>query len=446
MALSAKDKLAAAIIRVVDPGKRSNGQQIGVAPYFGVVLRGLIRREITADQAAIMEALGMTPTLAVSKDAVLWWSPKFVEKTPIDELAGVLVHEAMHIVLKHSDRATSLGIVPDASIETFSKARRWNVAADLAINCDVRKMAPLPKDGCFPEQFGFPEGLTAEAYYRLLQEDEKKQQGSGKGEGKPKPGGAAKGHCGGCTNHPMPGEPVPGTSKSEGRSEAELERIRRATAEAIKEYGSKARGTVPASLERWADEQLAPPKIPWRTKLARLVRGAVAYRSGAVDYTFGRVSRRQSGVGFGTGRPVIPALHAPQPKVACVIDTSGSMSGDALSEALSEVQGVLKAVGANITLCICDAEVHGIKPIATIREARSMLKGGGGTAMEPALAAVEKLKDKPTVCIVVTDGYIDQPPEPSFSVIWTIVGGNANFEMPYGEVVHVDDAAGEKAA
>ena len=450
MALSPRDKLAAGMIRVVDPGKRKDGQSIGIAPYFGVLLRGLIRREFSPEQAAIMEALGMSPTLAVSKDGILWWSAKFVSSITSDELAGVLVHEAMHLALKHADRATALGIKPEPSIEMHSKARRWNVAGDLAINTDVRKFAALPKDGMFPEKFGFAEGLTAEAYYKLLEEQEKKQpqsssgQGSGPGQsgapGKGNPSVTA-GHCGGCAQHPVPGEPDPTGKPGEGRSEAELERMRRATAEAVKDYASKNRGNVPASLERWADEQLKPARIPWRQRLARVIRGAVAYRAGSADLTWGRVSRRQAGVGFGVGRPIVPALHAPQPEVACVIDTSGSMGDEQLTDALSEIQGVLKAVGSNITLCVCDARVHGIKPIANIGQARSMLTGGGGTAMEPALKAVGELKNKITVCVVVTDGYIDRPAEPKFQTIWCIVGGNKDFEPEFGEVVHVEEDA-----
>jgi predicted metal-dependent peptidase len=139
------------------------------------------------------------------------------------------------------------------------------------------------------------------------------------------------------------------------------------------------------------------------------------------------------------GRPIMPAMHAPQPEVACVIDTSGSMGTEQLTDALSEIQGVLKAVGSNITLCICDARVHGIKQIANIGQARAMMAGGGGTAMAPALAAVSKLKNKITVCVVVTDGYIDSPPEPDYHVVWCIVGGNKDFTMPYGDVVFVEE-------
>lgn len=394
-----------------------------------------------------MTAVGMAPTLAVSSDGVLWWYPKFVSGLTSDELAGVLVHEAMHLALKHNDRAVAQGITPDlikASPEGFTKARLWNIAGDLSINQEVRKFATLPKDGCFPENFKLPLGLATEEYYRLLQQEHQKQQQQAKGQGgepQEQPGGAGSGACGGCAGNPVPGEPGPNKAKGEGRSEAELERMRRATAEAVQEHAAKSKGDVPASLKRWADEMLKPAKIPWRQKLARLVRGAVAYRAGATDFTWSRMSRRQSGVGFGVGRAVIPATHSPQPNVAVVIDTSGSMGEDDLAAGLSELQGVLDAVGAQVTFVVCDAMVHGIKPVKTAREAMGMLKGGGGTAMEPALDEIAKLQPKVSVAVVLTDGYIDDPPEYAFNVIYCIIGKNTSFTPRFGEAVFVDDEA-----
>ena len=50
-----------------------------------------------------------------------------------------------------------------------------------------------------------------------------------------------------------------------------------------------------------------------------------------------------------------------------------------------------------------------------------------------------ELKEKPSVCIVMTDGYIDSPPEPPFSVVWCIIGQNTTFSPEYGETVFVDE-------
>jgi predicted metal-dependent peptidase len=479
MALSPKDKLAAGITRVVDPTRRQDGQPNGVAPYFGAILRGLIRREIDDVMAAQLKAFGMTSTIAVTRDGILYWCPKFIMTLSADELAAALVHEAMHLALQHSKRASALGIVPevgvDITLDHVSKARLWNMAADACINEEIRKFTALPADAVYPETLNQPGGLPAEERYRRLLEEEKKaqqqQQKSGGGAGDQSPngkknqpgkgGGVASGHCGGCAHHPIPGEPQPGKGgggggkdakggggMAPGRSEAEMARLRRATAEAVKDFGSRNRGTVPASLDRWATEMLAPPKVPWRQKLARIVRGAIAYRPGAVDFTWSRMSRRQAGVGYGLGRPVVPATHAPQPRVGVLVDTSGSMSADALAAALAEIRGVIDAVGAQVTVAVCDAAMHGIKEVRTVEDAAKLLKGGGGTDMSPGQRAFAERKPIVDVLIILTDGYIGDgylKTEPPYRTIWCVLG-STEMPCPYGERVFIDEDGVREAA
>lgn len=453
MALSPRGKLAAAIVRVVgvDPYSTEPAKR-GLAPYFGSILRGLIRREMTEADEAVFVARGMKPTMGVSRDGILSWSRTYVDGFADDklhELAYSLYHEVMHVALKHHERAEALGIVPEMTDDYFAKSTIANLAMDACDNEEIEKVAravgdfKIPKWWVLPETLNQPRGLVFEERYRRLLKDvqeEQKKGGGGPGgqSGKKVQPGAGKGYCGGCAGHPQPGEPEGGKSE-EGRSEAEMERFRKESAAMVKEMASKDRGLVPDSLQRWAEELLKPATIPWREKLARIVRGAVAYKSGASDLTFTRMSRRQAGVGYGVGRPVIPALHAPVPNVAVCVDTSGSMSSDDLAAALSEVQGVLAATGSNVTFLACDAAVHGIKVVKDVHEAAAMLKGGGGTAMAPAMTAIEKLRPIPSIAIFLTDGYIDQPPEPSFSVIWAIIGDCKDFKMPYGDVVFVRD-------
>src|SRR5690606_38416681 len=115
--------------------------------------------------------------------------------------------------------------------------------------------------------------------------------------------------------------------------------IRRLTAEGIRGH-ARARGHVPAGWRRWA-EAVLEPVVDWRQVLAGSVRRAVASASGAVDYTYQRPSRRAAS----QRKVVLPSLRRPVPTVAIVIDTSGSMSEDALGAALAEVAGVLRSIG-----------------------------------------------------------------------------------------------------
>jgi predicted metal-dependent peptidase len=437
MSLTPREKLAASILRVCEPPK-------GLAPYFGVMLRGLVRRET--------EGLG---TIGVTKDGIMLWDPAFVDKIDVAELAIVLMHEVMHIVLKHHERAEHMGVVPDPSPEAHTKAALANMACDACINEELEKVAKVPMGGVLPEHLNQPAGLTFEERYRLLEQQVKKQQkkqgghsedGKGESEGKDqqKPG-AGKGWCGSAAGRPVPQEPASkGKNDDEARSPAEMERFRKATAEAVKEFEQKGRGTVPGSLSRWADSMLQPAKVPWREKLARVVRGAVAFKSGCSDYTWGKISRRQAGVGFGVGRPVIPALHAPVPKVAVLVDTSGSMQQSDLVAAASEVQGVLAAVGANVLVATVDAALQGIKECRSMTEALSLFKGGGGTVLIHGWNALLAKKPACDVIVVITDAGIGGPGdgypaiEPKAKVVWCIVGGAQQRPCPYGEVVIVE--------
>lgn len=437
--LTPRQKLAAAMARVTDSGK-------GWAPYFGCALLGLIRREMDTTMIALMTAIGKPCTLAVSADGILYWAADFVEKQTVDVLAWILMHEVMHLLLKHHERAAALGILPEASPAMIAKSTIANYAQDACINEELDKFQTGPADCLRPASLGQPPGLIFEERYRLLLKQVEKAGGGSKDKG---PQGAGKGWCGGCAGHPVPGEPNPngkgGSGKGDGpgRTPAEMERMRKETAEAVQGHvTTKGRGTVPDSMVRWADEQLAPPKVDWRKHLAQAVRGAVASRSGAVDLTWNKPSRRQAGVGFGPGRPIMPSYHAPIPEVGFGVDTSGSMSGDALGEVMTEAQGVLLALGAPFTFAVCDAALHGIKEVGTIREALGLLKGGGGTDMRPLFEAFAKRPKRPQVVVIATDGYIGggyPDEEPTWcKTVWLIVSGGHPNPCPWGETILID--------
>ncbi len=408
------------------------------APYFGACLRGLLRRPFDENTESLMRAEGREPTLAVTATGIMFWSPSFVQKLTVDELAFGLMHETMHVLLHHFARSVKIGVTN----ETMGLANR---AMDACINEELRKNWPkLGKNCTYPETLGQPNGLIwEERYRRLLKEKkEKKQQQAGSdpapGAGSEKGEGVGAGDCGSCAA----GKTVPGEKAGEkgegGRSEAAMDRMRREVAQAVQQHTAQhGRGTVPSSLERWADEILTPPKIDWRVKLGQCVRGAVASRPGVNAHTWTKISRRQAGVGFGVGRPIVPATHSPQPKVGCVIDTSGSISKAALSAALAEGAGVIQAVGGQVTFAIVDAMLHACKPVKSIAEAVALLKGGGGTSMIPGFEALTE--QKVDVAVIMTDGYIGDPgPEPAYRVVWVIIEGDAGFSPPFGEVVFIE--------
>lgn len=405
------------------------------APYFRTILLGFAPMWV--------DGLG---TIGVTEHGVLLIDGAFLSQVTPEECAGLLIHEVMHVVLEHLKR----------SQRTLRDPATSNKADDLAINPGILDMGcvlpgggpgspPHPLKGLYPEDFGWKRGLTSDEYYELLrqlpppppkkggksgkQEGRKEQGESGaggdgepeepndeQGEGgnggdsdheqtgdgeKPKCGG---GWCGSCANRPMPNEP--GAQNAASRPQGELDRMIRQTAEAVREHAARERGQVPAMLQRWADQILAPAEIPWQTELAILTRQACAWRDGAAQHRYDSPSRRQAGIGFGPGRAVLPRFRMPVPNVTVIIDTSGSMGSRELGEAAREVNGILKATGAAVTLCTCDASVTGVSKAKSIQEACSRLVGGGGTDMRPAFEAVMRERPRPEVIICLTDGHV----------------------------------------
>ena len=197
--------------------------------------------------------------------------------------------------------------------------------------------------------------------------------------------------------------------------------------------------SVPTGLQRWANAILTPAQVRWQDKLARACRRAVAYRPGATDYRYDRPSRRQAAVGFGAGKPVLPRTVHPVPKVAIVVDTSGSMGERELTDALRETKGILSALGAPATFVSCDAAVHEMRAVTTVADAAKLLKGGGGTDFRPAFDALARERERADLVVFVTDGFGPAPAAaPTWcKVIWLLTSswGAPTVPAPWGEAI-----------
>jgi predicted metal-dependent peptidase len=213
-----------------------------------------------------------------------------------------------------------------------------------------------------------------------------------------------------------------------------MEIIRRQTAEAIlRTAREKGRGSVPGGWIRWAEEITLPPRIPWQQKLARVLRGMVSSRAGMVDYSYRRPGRRQSAV----PDVVLPGMVRPTPEVAVVVDTSGSMGDGEISLALREIRGILQATGSGTTVLAVDAAVQTCRKVFSPRQVLSGLRGGGGTDMRVGLEAALRLRPRPDIVVVITDGWTPWPssaPPVPVMVVTTDRDG-----PPWAETVRVRD-------
>ncbi|MEW2353874.1 VWA-like domain-containing protein [Spirillospora sp. NPDC029432] len=357
------------------------------------------------------------PTMGVDRHWRCYVSPAFVEATPVPELAGVWIHEVAHLLRDHHGRAERL---PAADQRDHA---RVNIAQDCEINDDLLADGlPLPAGRMEPGVFGLDKGLLFEAYLPHIPPQPHVNCGSGA-------------HA---VAAPWESD-APGGPKV---SPVEAQAIRRATAEAIRAR-VRSRGTVPGGWQRWAEEILEPT-VDWRRVLAGAVREAVAWAGGAVDYTYRRPSRRTAAM----RGVVLPTLQRPLPRVAIVVDTSGSMGEDDLAAAMAEVTGVLREVGVRgnrVTVLACDADVAAVSRVTSADQVT--LAGGGGTDMRVGIKAALESRDKPNVVIVLTDGYTPWPDEPSGArLIAALVGTGAPDPPGWVETVRLGDSAGYSAA
>jgi predicted metal-dependent peptidase len=367
-------------------------------------------------------------TVSVDPAARCYVDPAWVVKLKASEFAGVLYHELSHLIRMHFHRGQRIGADP----------KLWNLACDLEINDakdfrQARARLSLPVEAVRPSEFGLPEGLTAEEYYVGLRYRD--------ADALPLARGIAFGRCGSvASGSPEPWERSPdaagdgdGLEKKRGApaesaqgrrpfwqengdadlSERpsvalEVNELAQRVARSImsdQTWGNRP-GTIPGSWKRWARRRLSS-SYDWRPELARAVRGALAEASGMVDYTFRRPSRRSSVLW-----PVIlPALRAPRPDVAVIVDTSGSMSEELLGKALGELEGILKANDRQrVTVYAVDAAVHVVQRVWRAGDVE--LRGGGGTDMGVGIKAALKQRPRPSLIVVLTDGHTPWPKRP----------------------------------
>jgi predicted metal-dependent peptidase len=351
----------------------------------------------------------VVPTMAVDRYWRCYVNASFVDETPVPELAGVWIHEASHLLRDHHGRAE---LLPPAYRDDRA---RVNLAQDCEINDDLTQDGiSLPPNHIRPATFGLPTGKLFEEYVAGIPPQ-------------PPCPRCGSGAYGGVEPWDLAPSAAATVSPTEGQS------IRRVTADAIRAH-LRSRGTVPGGWKRWSDAVLEPT-VDWRALLAGSVRRAVGSASGAVDYTYQRPSRRAAA----QSKAVLPSLRRPVPSVAIVIDTSGSMSEDAIGAALAEVAGVLRGVGIRgnrVTVISCDAAAHVAQRVA--RAEQIELSGGGGTDMRVGIEAALAQQQRPDVIVVLTDGLTPWPDRPvGARVIAGLIGDEADPPPDWIETVPI---------
>ena len=113
-------------------------------------------------------------------------------------------------------------------------------------------------------------------------------------------------------------------------------------------------------------------------------------------------------------------------RVVFMVDTSGSMDKIALEAIRVEAEAALdENVIQELVVLYGDTRVTRVDTFNTGDELTFSPEGGGGTVLAPLFDYVRNNVDSPTLCVVFTDGYIDDVAahgEPPCEVLWAFTG------------------------
>ena len=323
-------------------------------PFFAALSRRIDKRATTS-----------VPTAGVhiTQDGrfEMLYNPDFMERmieecgevkenrdNPFRWVRGILMHEFYHLIYGH--------VTTRMPEEGMSKL--WNIATDLAINTHIPD--ELPPSGCIPGFGPFAEletGLSADAYYKILQDDEqaseddsdgsKDSSGDDDGEGEGQGGqgdqdeqqdnqdddnGGSSGGMGDAEpmdDHSGWGEAV-GEDAATSQQIAE-ERLKQMVKDAVQEASSKGWGSVSSSMRKQIVDSIAT-KVDWKKVLRSFVK---ASQKSSRRSTVKRINRR------------FPYIHAGKraervARVAISIDQSGSVSDTMLAAFFAELEQLSK--------------------------------------------------------------------------------------------------------
>lgn len=356
---------------------------IQTRPYLATAITSIIPRPMPNNPSV--------PTCCIDKHWRLYYNPDFFNSITLEQAAAAVEHETWHVLRKHHERLPN-------SIKEIA-----NIATDCEINDDL---AGLPDGGWYPPMINCPNGWLAEQYYEKINQQMAAQLknycGSGATGGKESYEDPVSNGPGGPDGDQKDGEgsggkdPKPGEGGVHGIDPLRAESIIKDVAQKI----ASSPGNVAAGHKLWAQGIIRGPKPDWRKIFSNWVRGVDA-TVGVDDYNFNRPTRRQEAyLPF-----YMPSMKTTKPDVALVLDTSGSMMGEAIQKALGQVEYLLKAMGKNVTVICCDYDSYKAQKITNLKQI--VLQGGGGTDMANGIAAAEKLRCD--VIVVVTDGETGWP-------------------------------------
>lgn len=325
------------------------------------------------------------------------YSPSFVDKLSLQEVQGLLAHEVLHPAFLHHTRRGNRDV------------RKWNIACDHVINNVLKKAGfQLPKGTYADQQY---DGMSAEHVYSILPDEPNGGDASSGNSNDP-------GGDGGVQDSP--------NSQNNGGSQSQQNHEESEWKVAVSQaaHVAKQAGKLPGGIDRII-EDLLEAQIPWRTILRRFMT-----EQSNDDFSWRRGNRRFVANGLYLPSRVSQDCMG---DIVVVIDTSGSIGDEELTEFGSEIKAIVEDVRPTRTIVMyCDSRIAHVDEFGPDEQLHFAAHGGGGTDFRPPFAWLDEQQITPRALVYLTDGYGPFPEkEPNFPTMWVI--NNYNVTPPHGE-------------
>jgi predicted metal-dependent peptidase len=338
------------------------------------------------------------------------YSREFISKLSDAELRGLVLHENLHVALKHIQRFKKEFKAEPMLINASADY----VVNDIILNLNDRSFLTLPEDRLYDAKY-------RNWSVREVYEDLKKQR---QDNNTPQGGNEYKT----LDDHDF--------ESSQNITEAEAKELSSKIDKALREGGILA-GRMGAKIPRTIQE-LLEPKVDWREVLREFVTSATR---GSDEYTWRRFNKRLMANDI-----YMPSMENESiGELVVAIDTSGSIGGQELTEFASELASICSVcTPSKVRVLWWDTEVHGEQVFSPedYNNLKDILKpqGGGGTMVSCVSDYINAKKINSEAVIVFTDGYLESDIKWNISVptLWLVTQAK-DFTPPSGKVVKKDD-------
>ncbi len=358
---------------------------------------------------------------------------KFLNELSDDELDFVMMHEIMHIALRHCFR----GLKYDQEI--------FNIACDIVVNSNILAENNFDRKSITLREYGESmhiapnkqEGylFTAEEVYEMIINKLNKNNKMANGKNGLASSQNDSGDGSGNEENTDSWDDHSNWKKAdEGTKEEWDQKIINAASTIKARDEGKGVSTLPLAIERLV-ERLKNPIIDWKSILHDFIQEDIN------DYSFSPPDRRFEESGF-----FLPDYNEKDESIKNIlfmIDTSGSINSEQLSQAFSEIKGAIEQFNGKLSasLGFFDSKVYKPIPFETINDLLKIVpRGGGGTSFKEVFNYVNKeMNDnRPVSIIILTDGF-EQFPDESVAmgtpVLWII--NNLKVTPPWGRIARL---------